>query len=79
MKTRFVDPFFPNRPVQNPEYFEGRKEQVEEAVDALFQTMNNNPKHFLISGDRGIGKSSLLLQIKLISNSQWVKKQQFTT
>jgi Cdc6-like AAA superfamily ATPase len=67
MKTRFVDPFFPNRPVQNPEYFEGRKEQVEEAVDALFQTMNNNPKHFLISGDRGIGKSSLLLQIKLLS------------
>lgn len=66
MKKRFVDPFFPNRPVQNPEYFEGRKDQVEEAVDALFQTMNDNPKHFIISGDRGIGKSSLLLQIKLL-------------
>jgi Cdc6-like AAA superfamily ATPase len=67
MKTRFVDPFFPNRPVQNPEYFEGRKNQVEEAVDALYQTKNNNPKHFIISGDRGIGKSSLLLQVKLLS------------
>lgn len=67
MKPRFIDPFFPNRPVQNPEYFEGRKEQVEEAVDALFQTLNNNPKHFIITGDRGIGKSSLLLQIKLLA------------
>lgn len=67
MKSRFIDPFFPNRPVQDPEYFEGRKEQVDEAVDALFQIMSNNPKHFVITGDRGIGKSSLLLQIKLLA------------
>lgn len=67
MKSRFVDPFFPNRPVQDPEYFEGRREQVDEVVDALYQIMNNNPKHFVITGDRGIGKSSLLLQIKLLA------------
>lgn len=67
MSKRFVDPFFPSRPVQDPEYFEGRTTQVDEIVDALFQVLNNNPKHFIITGDRGIGKSSLLFQIKLLA------------
>lgn len=67
MKKRFIDPFFPNRPVKDPNLFEGRTEQIDEIVDALFQTKNNNPKHFIITGDRGIGKSSLLLQTKILS------------
>ena len=67
MKKRFIDPFFPNRPVKDPNLFEGRIEQIDEIVDALFQTKNHNPKHFIITGDRGIGKSSLLLQTKILS------------
>jgi len=67
MKKRFVDPFFPNRPVIDPNLFEGRTEQIDEIVDALYQSKNNNPKHFIITGDRGIGKSSLLLQTKILS------------
>ena len=67
MARRFVDPFFPNRPVDDPDRFSGREQQVEEVVDALFQTAHDNPKHALISGDRGIGKSSLLLQAKLLA------------
>jgi hypothetical protein len=35
---------------------------------ALFQTKNGNPSHFIIDGERGIGKSSLLL------NHFWVAK-----
>ena len=67
MKTkRFFDPFTPNRPVDDPEKFAGREEQVDEIVDSLFQIANNNPKHTIITGDRGIGKSSLLLQTKLV-------------
>ncbi|WP_308130742.1 ATP-binding protein [uncultured Flavobacterium sp.] len=70
MKKRFIDPFFPNRPVKDPSLFEGRTEQIDEIVDALYQTKNNNPKHFIITGDRGIGKSSLLLQTKILSEGE---------
>ena len=33
----------------------------------LFQTKNGNPHHFLIQGERGIGKSSLLFFLQLIA------------
>lgn len=66
-KKRFVDPFFPNRPVNDPLRFSGREDQVEEVVDSLFQIANKNPKHTIITGDRGIGKSSLLFQTKLLA------------
>jgi hypothetical protein len=68
MKRRFVDPFFPNRPVDDPLRFAGRRDQVEEVIDSLFQILNGNPKHSIITGDRGIGKSSLLLQTKLLAS-----------
>lgn len=67
MVKRFVDPFFPNRPVDDPNRFAGRAAQVEEAIDSLFQIANNNPKHTIITGDRGIGKSSLLFQTRLVA------------
>ena len=61
-KKRIVDPFFPNRPVEDPDRFEARGKEVEEVVDCLFQSANGNPTHTIITGERGIGKSSLLLQ-----------------
>jgi hypothetical protein len=67
MKSRFVDPFFPNRPVDDPARFSGRNAQVDEAIDSLFQIKNSNPKHTIITGDRGIGKSSLLYQVNLVA------------
>lgn len=66
-KKRFKDPFFPNRPVDDPNRFSGRETQVDEVVDSLYQTTNDNPKHTIITGDRGMGKSSLLLQTKLLA------------
>ena len=41
--------------------FVGRFDEVLKIAQALAQTMNDNPHHFLIHGERGIGKSSLLL------------------
>lgn len=70
MSERFVDPFFPNRPVDDPNRFAGRSEQVDEVVDSLFQVANDNPKHTIITGDRGIGKSSLLLQTRDLAEGQ---------
>ncbi len=67
MKSRFVDPFSPNRPIDDPLRFAGRSEQVEEVVDSLYQIANGNPKHTVITGNRGIGKSSLLFQAKLLA------------
>lgn len=65
MKPRFIDPFTPNRPIDDPERFFGRAEPVNEMVDSLFQVKNGNPKHTIVTGDRGVGKSSLLTQIHL--------------
>lgn len=65
MKQRFIDPFTPNRPVDDPDRFFGRSEPVSELVDSLFQIKNGNPKHSIVTGDRGVGKSSLLGQIQL--------------
>ena len=65
MKQRFIDPFTPNRPIDDPERFFGRADPVAELVDALFQIKNSNPKHSIVTGDRGVGKSSLLGQIQL--------------
>jgi AAA+ ATPase superfamily predicted ATPase len=68
MKPRFVDPFTPNRPIDDPERFFGRLDPVNEIIDSLFQIKNQNPKHTIITGDRGVGKSSLLTQIHLTAN-----------
>lgn len=65
MKPRFVDPFTPNRPIDDPNRFFGRAEPVNEMIDSLFQVKNANPKHTIVTGDRGVGKSSLLMQVHL--------------
>lgn len=65
MKPRFVDPFTPNRPIDDPDRFFGRVDPVNEMIDSLFQIKNGNPKHTIVTGDRGVGKSSLLTQIYL--------------
>jgi hypothetical protein len=54
------NPFRPNSIVTTG-MFCGRFDEMKAAEQSLFQTKHENPKHFLISGERGIGKSSLLL------------------
>ena len=47
--------------------FAGRLEEIVALERILLQAKGNNAQHFLLSGERGIGKSSLLLFIKAIA------------
>jgi hypothetical protein len=47
--------------------FCGRYDEFVGTEHALFQTKNGNPHHFLIHGERGIGKSSLLYSLQLVA------------
>jgi hypothetical protein len=55
-----VDPFTPNTPIDEPARFSGRDNELKAIIDALFQTAHGNPRHFAITGARGIGKTSAL-------------------
>lgn len=61
-----VNPFRPNSPV-NPGMFVGRLPELERLESHLLQTRAGNPSNFMISGERGIGKSSLLNYIKAVA------------
>ncbi|MDP9917029.1 Cdc6-like AAA superfamily ATPase [Variovorax boronicumulans] len=56
------NPFKPGS-IVHPGMFAGRLDEIKELEKALFQTSQGNPCHFLIHGERGIGKSSLLLVV----------------
>lgn len=64
MKSRYLDPFTPDIPVSDPARFSGRHAQVKLVVDSLYQLKHGKPTSTIITGDRGIGKSSLLNQAK---------------
>ena len=54
------NPFRPNA-IAPPDIFSGRSEEISRVGQSLHQTSHRNPQHFLIEGERGIGKSSLFL------------------
>ena len=58
-----INPYKPNSPVP-PGMFAGRLEEIKALENGLFQTKHGNPSNFLITGERGIGKSSLITYIK---------------
>lgn len=58
MAVKF-NPFRPNNMV-GPGMFVGRVDELETIEKCLVQTKHGNPQHFLVQGERGIGKSSLL-------------------
>lgn len=47
--------------------FAGRLEEIESIEQALLQTREGNPQHFIIEGERGIGKSSLCLWVDYLA------------
>src|SRR5690606_15525401 len=69
MNVLRYNPFQPNG-IINPGMFVGRIEEIRLVERCLFQSKNGNPQNFLIQGERGIGKSSLLFYIELIANGK---------
>jgi Cdc6-like AAA superfamily ATPase len=67
MQPRF-NPFRPNG-IISPGMFVGRLDEITAVENFLFQTKNGNPQHFLVQGERGIGKSSLLFYLNIIAKS----------
>jgi len=61
-----INPFQPNSPV-SPGMFIGRMEEIERIESQLFQVQAGQQTNFLITGERGIGKSSLLLLTKFLA------------
>lgn len=64
------NPFKPGL-IIHPSMFAGRIDEILEIENALFQTQNGNPAHFLIHGERGIGKSSLLLYANYLATGKF--------
>lgn len=62
-----INPFKPHSPVPTG-MFAGRYEEIISLEKGLFQTKNGYNSNFLITGERGIGKSSLLIYLKHISS-----------
>ncbi len=50
--------------------FAGRYDELVALEKTLFQTKHGNPTHFLIDGERGIGKSSLFLNLRWVSTGE---------
>lgn len=65
-----LNPFKPNHPIYQG-LFAGRVEEVKKIDKALYQTRNENPTNILFIGERGIGKTSLLLVAKYISQGMF--------
>lgn len=68
MAFRFrVNPFTPGKRLTRPDIFSGRTSQLEAGTRLLVQAAAGRVRHGLITGDRGIGKSSLSSQIQAIA------------
>ena len=63
------NPFRPGS-VIHPGMFSGRVHEIDMIKKCLFQTKHGNPQNFLIQGERGIGKSSLVLYTKQYLSTQ---------
>jgi hypothetical protein len=58
--SKKYNPFRPKSIVQ-PGMFSGRIDEIRAIEHSFVQTKNGNPQHFIVEGERGIGKSSLML------------------
>lgn len=58
-----INPFEPFAPV-NPGAFVGRLDELRRLMSALVRTSVGKPVNFMITGERGIGKTSLLLYLR---------------
>lgn len=64
-----INPFRPGN-IVTPGMFAGRGDELVALERVLFQTRAKKSQHFLITGERGIGKSSLLYYLQLIAKGK---------
>jgi len=64
-----INPFKPNSTVP-PGMFVGRLQEIKRIEQCLLQTRSGNPTSFMILGERGIGKSSLLNYVKWLAKGE---------
>jgi len=64
-----INPFMPNQPAPIA-IFAGRLDEIEALENGLYQTKMGYSSNYLITGERGIGKSSLLTYIKSIASGE---------
>ncbi len=64
-----TNPFRPNSPV-NPGMFAGRFTEITALEAALRQTRAGYPRNFLLTGERGIGKTSLLEYVRYLATGR---------
>lgn len=60
------NPFNPQQPAR-PDFFVGREPEIIEFEKFLNQTMNNSPMNMSITGNRGMGKTSLLVKFEALA------------
>ena len=73
--TKKHNPFRPNSPAP-PGMFAGRIHELSRIDDAYLKLIDDNPSHIMIVGERGIGKSSLLLFANMLAcgKIQWLNE-----
>ncbi|MDV3244221.1 MAG: ATP-binding protein [Nitrososphaerales archaeon] len=69
-EKRRGNPFEPGKPV-DPEYFGGRKRELETFREYLGYSIEGNIHNLALMGERGIGKSSLLRKFEQIASEEY--------
>jgi ABC-type methionine transport system ATPase subunit len=64
-----INPFRPGNPVA-PGMFVGRIKEIESLESALIQTKACQPVNFMLIGERGIGKTSLLNILRYVAQGE---------
>ena len=62
------NPFQPDKPINDFDLFAGRTEELSVLVRSMYQFRSGNPRHLIVIGDRGIGKSSFINQIQSLAD-----------
>lgn len=65
-----ANPFSPGKRMTRPALFMGRQLQLDNVVPIMYQAAANNARHVLVTGERGIGKSSFSSQIQGIARGE---------
>ena len=64
-----VNPFNPQVPAR-PDFFVGREPEIIQFEKFLLQTINNSPMNMSITGNRGIGKTSILVKFEAVAKKE---------